>query len=148
MERYPLGVVSNLGMSSPIVHVLVAFLACLGCSPPAASRQASATDTVPASKLDDSARPCDVQRTDGLLRIRCSRSNEAPDWNRVALLLDTALICPVKTASDTAPLIPVERLPMIRPESIVAIDVTRVVPDSIQRRCQERLRKVIYLQTR
>ena len=64
------------------------------------------------------------------------------------MMVDKDLMCPEKTAADTAPQIPLERLRSIQPDAIVAIETTRIIPDSVQRRCRERLKRVIYVRTK
>ena len=129
----------------PTLAVLVV---ALGCSTSASRKEAVARSLEQTGTQGDSAGGCNVVRADSLLRIRCSRRNDVPDWNRVAMMVDKDLMCPEKTAADTAPQIPLERLRSIQPDAIVAIETTRIIPDSVQRRCRERLKRVIYVRTK
>ena len=73
---------------------------------------------------------------------------EHTDWSGVALVLNREIVCPTRTTADSVAKIDPARLQQIRPESILTIEIDNAVPDSIQRGCTERLRRVIYLVTR
>ena len=127
---------------------ILAFLTSLSCSSRPPSDPASIAQPVPDLVQKDSIPPCTFRTNEHKLSIRCSYRDDVSDWNRVALVVDRLLMCAMRTRSDTVPVIDPERLRAIRPESIVSIETFNVVPDTIQRGCDERLRRVIYIVTK
>ena len=69
------------------------------------------------------------------------------DWRATAFAIDGRVVCPRRTESDTTLMANIEAARTVV-DLVKAIDVTRAVPESIQRSCPERLRRVIFLHTR
>ena len=135
-------------MKYPIGSAIIAVLACPSCSSRPASQPAISQQPVPELVRVDSNALCTVRTTGQLLNIRCRSRDHYSDRSRMALVLDRTLICPTRSGSDTIPTIAPERLRAIHADSIVSIETVDVVPESIQRRCSERLQRVIYVITK
>ena len=125
-------------------------LAFLGCSP-TRSPGAAAPDPEPISNVvrTDSLPLCERSAAGVFVNTPCMFvRDDRTDWSGVALVVNREIICPTRTRADSVPKVDPERLRAIKPETVLAIETVRVVPDSIQRGCAERLRKVIYLVTK
>ena len=86
--------------------------------------------------------------------VGCSRvakpfaRNEMSNVDRIALVINQRTHCPIRVRGDSIPRFDIERARAVKPESIVGIERLKVVPDSIQRRCPDLLREVIYITTK
>ena len=130
--------------------VTIAAALIVGCArhPGSNSSVASrgSTDTTTLGVAPAPTQP-DVQALCGLREdvfILC----ETYDWRAVAFAIDGRIVCPKRTPPDTTLMADFERITAVRRDSIESIEVVKVVPDSVQRGCRDRLQKVIYLRTK
>jgi len=130
--------------------VFLAAVALIGCSrSPSPSPTVSAPSPVLNVVRHDSLPLCQRDAKGSLSNTPCLYvRDDRPDVNGAAIVVNQEVICPIKTAADSVAMVDPARLRRIKPESILTIEIIKTVPDSIQRRCAEQLRKVIYLVTK
>ena len=136
--------------SRSFVSILAATIGCSAASRPAvrspAAEGAPATSTVPESLIvhDLRSRNALSQATQPRVFIR----DERYDWRGVAIAIDGRLLCPRRRGADSTLVGDVDTAAALPTDSIRSINVLAIVPDSIQQKCPEPLRKVVYLRTR